>query len=396
VTAVNFTPEEISAYYIARLPDLRQRGTEWRGPCPVHRGKDDNFSVNPKNGLACCHSQCGRGWNVLQLEEALTGRTWPDSREEIFSIMGRSAQPTALREVATYDYTDAKGEFLFQVVRYEPKRFKQRRRVVKLNGTSIGWEYNVKGTRRVLYRLPKVLAADQVLLVEGEKDAGNLERLGFTTTCNSGGACTGAGKWLKNYTESLEGKCVVIFPDNDEPGKKHADIVTQAIRHRVKELKVVTVPVGKDVSDWIEAGATAATIQAAINGASPMSGAVQAEATSANGGDGLATLRQIQTNDRPFRDVCADALEELRQANDPPTLYVRSNRGVHRSNRARPTRDRRAGRKQAPALFGPNCRLLFGHIERSAERAAATAGSGPGHFVPKFFRLGIPEAGNDR
>ena len=70
-------------------------------------------------------------------------------------------------------------------------------------------------------------------------------RLGFVATCNPGGACNHAGKWLKNYTESLEGKRVVILPDNDTPGQKHADIVVQAIRHRVRELRIVQVPVGQ-------------------------------------------------------------------------------------------------------------------------------------------------------
>ncbi len=130
------------------------------------------------------------------------------------------------------------------VVRYEPKTFRQRRRVVKMDGTSAGisWEYNIKGISRVLYRLPKVAAADRVLIVEGEKDVGDLEKLGFVATCNPGGACTHAGKWLKNYTEALEGKRVVVLPDNDPPGQQHANVVVQAIRHRVAEFKMLAIP----------------------------------------------------------------------------------------------------------------------------------------------------------
>ncbi len=122
------------------------------------------------------------------------------------------------------------SSFLFQVVRYEPKTFRQRRRVVKMDGTSAGisWEYNIKGISRVLYRLPKVLAAEQVLVVEGETDVESLEHLGFVATCNPGGACNHAGRWLKNYTESLAGKRVVILPDNDTPGQKHAEIVSHS------------------------------------------------------------------------------------------------------------------------------------------------------------------------
>lgn len=40
---------------------------------------------------------------------------------------GTHHAPAARRIVATYDYTDAHGELLFQVVRYHPKDFRQRR-----------------------------------------------------------------------------------------------------------------------------------------------------------------------------------------------------------------------------------------------------------------------------
>jgi len=312
--AADFNSSEVASYYRTRFPGLKQMGPEWRGPCPVHQGDDANFAVNPKNGLAYCHSQCGRGWNILQLEQELSGRPWKECRQEVNSIVGRPIRgPAKLKEIATYDYTDANGEFLFQVVRYEPKTFRQRRRVVKMDGTSAGisWEYNIKGISRVLYRLPKVADAQQVLVVEGEKDVESLERLGFVATCNPGGACNHAGKWLKNYTESLEGKKVAILPDNDTPGQKHADIVVQAIRHRVKELRIVQVPVGKDVSDWIAGGGTRDAIDQAISQAAVIAGQD-------------VSIPQIQVNDRPFRTICQDGFDALRSSNTPPQLFVRA------------------------------------------------------------------------
>ena len=52
------------------------------------------------------------------------------------------------RVVATYDYTDADGKLLYQVLRYEPKDFRQRR--PDGNG---GWIPKLE-ERRVLYRWP--------------------------------------------------------------------------------------------------------------------------------------------------------------------------------------------------------------------------------------------------
>jgi hypothetical protein len=61
--------------------------------------------------------------------------------------------------VATYDYLDEKGVFLYQVVRYEPKGFRQRRP----DGKG-GWHWNLNGVRRVLYRLPEVPAEKSLLM----------------------------------------------------------------------------------------------------------------------------------------------------------------------------------------------------------------------------------------
>ncbi|MBA7632893.1 hypothetical protein ES703_40449 [subsurface metagenome] len=58
--------------------------------------------------------------------------------------------------VATYDYRDESGELLYQVVRYEPKDFRQRRP----DGKG-GWIWNLNNTRRVLYRLQELLTADK-------------------------------------------------------------------------------------------------------------------------------------------------------------------------------------------------------------------------------------------
>ena len=53
------TGSEVATYYAARIPHLNQRGHEWRGPCPIHDGKDDNFSVNAESGTVVL-PQCVR------------------------------------------------------------------------------------------------------------------------------------------------------------------------------------------------------------------------------------------------------------------------------------------------------------------------------------------------
>jgi len=248
----SFSASEISAYYRERVPKLKQRGREWRGPCPVHQGKNDSFAVNPETGAAYCHSKCGRGWSIVELEQELGGGTRKEAAERIRRLVGRPEEPRRprRRQVAAYDYVDEDGKLLFQVVRYEPKDFRQRRP----DGKG-GWTWGVKGVRLAPYRLPRVLGAQRVLVVEGEKDVHALERLGYVATCNP----MGAGKWREEFAEYLAGREVIILPDNDVAGEQHARQVARTLDGKARSIRIVRLPdvgPGGDISDWITAGGT--------------------------------------------------------------------------------------------------------------------------------------------
>ena len=121
--------------------------------------------------------------------------------------------------VATYDYVDEIGHLLSQVVRMAPKGFWQRR--PDSNG---GWVKNLGNTRRVLYRLPEVLAAvastgRTVYVTEGEKDVEALVGAGEVADTRPGGA----GKWRAEHAQALYGAgLVVVVADKDDAGRAHA------------------------------------------------------------------------------------------------------------------------------------------------------------------------------
>ena len=168
--------------------------------------------------------------------------------------------------IATYDYANESGVLLFQVVRLVPKDFRQRRP----NGTG-GWTWRLGKTPRVLYRLPELrdaVAGERlVIVVEGEKDADNLHKLGFTATCNAGGA----NKWRAEYNESLRDADVVIIGDNDDPGRAHVAHVASSLHGVARRVRVLDLgkswpecPAKGDISNWIEAGGTAEALSALI------------------------------------------------------------------------------------------------------------------------------------
>jgi hypothetical protein len=88
----------------------------------------------------------------------------------------------------------------------------------------------------------------------GEKDVHTIELLGLVGTCNPMGA--GPGKWLLEYSEVLRGKHVVILPDADEPGRKHAANVACQLANVAAEVRLLEMPGAKDIFDWVEAGGT--------------------------------------------------------------------------------------------------------------------------------------------
>jgi hypothetical protein len=119
------------------------------------------------------------------------------------------------------------------------------------------WANGAPKGPKIPYRLPEILAAahDDVVVVEGEKDADNLSALGFTATTNS----CGAEKFTADLADWFKGKNVYVLPDNDEPGERHATQVIQTLRNVARSIRVLrlpNLPNGGDVSDWIEAGGT--------------------------------------------------------------------------------------------------------------------------------------------
>jgi hypothetical protein len=53
------------------------------------------------------------------------------------------------------------------------------------------------------------------------------------------------------YSESLRGAHVVIFPTNDKLGRKHAEHVAKSLWGKAKSIKLIELPRGKDVWELI-------------------------------------------------------------------------------------------------------------------------------------------------
>jgi predicted transcriptional regulator len=246
------------ADFLTKLVSVKQavaRG--WQARCPAHKDDSPSLSISEGKGgriLLHCHAGC--------TAEAICGKLGLTTAD-LFN--GKPEHKGKRVIVATYPYQDESGKPLFEVVRFEPKDFRQRKQ---------GGTWSVKGVRRVPFHLPQLVVAVKagrpVYVAEGEKDVLALELAGFAATTNPGGA----GKWLAEYGRYLTGAQVVIIADKDGPGSNHAQDVAAKLQGTAASVKVIECPdvdgrAVKDAADFFGAGGQPAHLDALAESAPP-------------------------------------------------------------------------------------------------------------------------------
>ncbi len=246
----------------AKLRDLAANGyrsnaeLRIRCPNPDHEDAHPSASWNWQKAAWICQA-CGEsgGWKRFC---QLTGIP--------LSGNGRPYKPPR-RRLEHYDYPAADGR-IRRKIRMEPKGF--RWCVVEAGGKELTPKAaGVSGNPRRLYGLEEVQEAVRhglpVFVVEGEKAADRVARLGLIATCNPEGAAKARQqpKWRKSYAEALAGADLVVCGDLDAAGQAHAAAVAEmsaddAMRVRVLDLAELSrstgleLPEKSGLDDWAE------------------------------------------------------------------------------------------------------------------------------------------------
>ncbi|MGO9662408.1 MAG: AAA family ATPase [Polyangia bacterium] len=251
---------------------LRRSGGGWAARCPAHDDKEPSLSIqeDSRNGnvLIKCHRGCSVEAVMREMGLAMMD-LFPSKQAP--SPKGDTGGNERLPPVeASYDYTDANGKVLFQVVvRRRPgssdKKIYQRRP----DGAG-GWLNNLDGVTPVLYRLPELLSSppeQMVFIPEGEKCVEALRAVGLVATTNPGGA----GKWDRVSSKPLQDRHIVVLPDNDDVGRQHGEMVAFLAGDYVESVKVVhlvnhfpALAEKGDVFDWLAAGHSAKDLLAIV------------------------------------------------------------------------------------------------------------------------------------
>lgn len=232
-------------------------GGNWQTNCPLpgHVDNRPSLSVTDTNGkiLMHCHAGCDQA-EVFKAGSEICGISRPKPRQSSSNQLG----PV----VATYKYRAEDGQTLFEKSRHEPKAFRVRRP----DGKG-GYVNNLKDVDdSLIYNYPEVVKAikaeETVWLCEGEKDCNALMAWGLVATCNVWGASQDGRKpkWKDaNSSWMIGAKQCFIIPDNDAPGRAHANAIARANDEFDIKSKIITlpgVPEKGDVSDFLASGGT--------------------------------------------------------------------------------------------------------------------------------------------
>lgn len=242
-----------------RFKIVQDNGDVCKAICPCHNDKQASLSISydskENKTLMHCHAGC----DTRDILKAV-GLKMTDlfDKEKIITDGTRTSHKIA----AIYKYTDENGNVLFEKIRFIPKSFSQRRIIGEdiVWGLDAGTYYETfkgsknwskkkkkgvlskefEGIEPVLYNLPEVIKADTVFIVEGEKDADNLIKLGLTATTSFDGASKSKNKqkWRKEYNKYLIDKDIILIPDNDDAGIAHMEYIAQSLLKYKNELDI--------------------------------------------------------------------------------------------------------------------------------------------------------------
>lgn len=228
--------------FLSRLDGVKPAGTDkWTAHCPCtsnHKHGDENSSLSvtldPNSGkiLVYCHTGCDFN-EICSMLKIKSGELSPDpagaDKRRDFLKWYASQNGMILESIYTYDY----GNFAdgLAKVRFRKSDGKKDFRWIRNDANAkSGYKMTHEGCPHRLYFAGDPTAST-VFIVEGEKDADRLHRLsGYTAiSAENGASVSQGGKWRGEYTEQLEGRSVYILWDNDEVGRRFAEIEANAL-----------------------------------------------------------------------------------------------------------------------------------------------------------------------
>jgi len=154
--------------------------------------------------------------------------------------------------VAVHEYRDATGALV-----YARARRTTAPKVLPMHRTDAGeWvrgEPQWPGRKKMLYRLDAIASSNgPVWIVEGEKCADVLTRLGLTATTSGSSSSARTADWTP-----LQGRAIRVWPDNDDAGRRYALDVAARLKALCCSVEILALDglclaIKEDCADWLQ------------------------------------------------------------------------------------------------------------------------------------------------
>ena len=259
----------------SKLENVKIKGDRTTARCPAcaefnSDSTGNHLSINSEGKFGCVANQGSDG----------TGH-----RKRIFELVGTKANPaekstwTALPHApanapapsfkhythgtpsAHWEYTTQDGLIVGYVARFDLANGKKETLPMswcKDQHGKTGWQWKALPEPRPLYGLP--FTEDFVVIVEGEKTAEAVRKAGLPATTWAGGC----GAVSKTDFATLTGKTVILWPDNDEAGRKAMQQVARILLPITEGVMMVEIPDGMP-NGWDAADTDNAEIQQLVD-----------------------------------------------------------------------------------------------------------------------------------
>jgi 5S rRNA maturation endonuclease (ribonuclease M5) len=279
---------------------------ELRALCPAHKDRNPSFSVNLDTGLYNCFSpSCPLhgGGNIHKFKAVVDQvpyteavRTLDKAFDEAFPDHKKKSNRG--RTVKDFPYKqEALDAWEYELIRNPERLGFLKKKCLWTEETikrfNIGWDgarYTIpikeagklvnirfysphvgaKWTQVAGFSEPRLFPfdnteAEEIVLVEGEKDCVLANQIGLHALTVTGGA----GTWKTYWKQYFKGKNVVIIYDIDSSGREGAEKIVSNLSGITKSIKNVELPINEpenaDLTDYFLTGKTPQDLQALID-----------------------------------------------------------------------------------------------------------------------------------
>ena len=239
--------------------NLEEKGKEIKGCCPFHSEKTPSFHITDKGNGAYYHCfGCKAHGDIINFIQAKEGSTTLEAVKKAYDILGLKCdlEPSKLDKLKdyieknfkdyykdknykyddTHIYDDENNIPVLARIKYKNKET-GKKQYSQANILDAGEHYKLdfKGNKpNLLYNLPKVIKEDKsIYIVEGEKDADTLNKLGFVATTSRE-----VSSLNSDIVKPLYNGKIIAIGDNDDTGAKHIDNIRKLLKPNVKSFKV--------------------------------------------------------------------------------------------------------------------------------------------------------------